>query len=313
MDLGRVRRLGEELSARPLRTSPDELRALAARTSPDGATITVTRRGREDDAPSLGDALARGTRASSVVLAPGLYASLAGTEARVALLGLASSLGERMVLHAHVEAAPTRRTRAARALLDGPRALARDVAGLVGRPSPLPEAGDRLEGGRFVHVFADEEPLLREIDAAGLAAVARAGDRWELAPAAESPSRSDAERLAVAREIARALRLLPRAERARQAASPERAVEEMRALGRASPARDAIGRARLRRAIGWADALPPGGPNCYRRTLLELALDARAAEEPLVFGLDVGGTGHVAFAGREELGFDVLFEIGPGP
>jgi len=34
--------------------------------------------------------------------------------------------------------------------------------------------------------------------------------------------------------------------------------------------------------------LPDGG-NCYRRALLELALDPTAAAEPLVFGLKQGG------------------------
>jgi hypothetical protein len=44
---------------------------------------------------------------------------------------------------------------------------------------------------------------------------------------------------------------------------------------------------------------------------MELALDRGAAEETLVFGLDVGTTGHVAFKDTEERHFDVLFEIGP--
>jgi hypothetical protein len=52
---------------------------------------------------------------------------------------------------------------------------------------------------------------------------------------------------------------------------------------------------------------PPN--NCYRRTLVELALDAGAAHETLVFGLDVGKTGHVAFKDREDVAFDVTFEV----
>jgi hypothetical protein len=57
------------------------------------------------------------------------------------------------------------------------------------------------------------------------------------------------------------------------------------------------------------DVAAPGGPSCFRRVLLETALDAGAARETLIFGLDVGSTGHVAFAGREERSFDVSFEI----
>src|SRR5258706_507164 len=83
--------------------------------------------------------------------------------------------------------------------------------------------------------------------------------------------------------------------RARMEDSPEKAVSAMRAIGRNAAARDEIGRARLKRAIGWIDAVMPRGGNCFRRTLIELALDAGAAEETLAFGLDVGRTGHVAF------------------
>jgi hypothetical protein len=53
------------------------------------------------------------------------------------------------------------------------------------------------------------------------------------------------------------------------------------------------------------------GPNCFRRTLLELSLDAGAARERIVFGLDVGRTGHVTFKGREDRSFDVVYELGP--
>ena len=69
-------------------------------------------------------------------------------------------------------------------------------------------------------------------------------------------------------------------------------------------------RARLRRAIGWVDAAYPGkGANCFRRVLVEVGLDAGAAEETLVFGLDVGRTGHVAFKDTEDRTFDVAFEV----
>jgi len=56
------------------------------------------------------------------------------------------------------------------------------------------------------------------------------------------------------------------------------------------------GRARLRRVIGWVDRFMPGGPNCYRRVLLQIQLDGGAAEQPIHFGLmesGAPGSGHV--------------------
>jgi hypothetical protein len=41
--------------------------------------------------------------------------------------------------------------------------------------------------------------------------------------------------------------------------------------------------------IRLVDRLFPGGANCYRRTLLEIALDAGAAEERLFLGLKEQG------------------------
>ncbi len=120
--------------------------------------------------------------------------------------------------------------------------------------------------------------------------------------------------LAFAVELARVVALAPAAERRRLREPPAAAVGAMRARGATEPEREPAARQRLRRAIGWVDALVPGGPNCYRRTLLELGLDAGAARETIVFGLDVGRTGHVAFKGREDetmQRFDVVYELGP--
>src|SRR5256885_1557911 len=114
-------------------------------------------------------------------------------------------------------------------------------------------------------------------------------------------------------ELARALRLVRRAERERLAGTPARSVAAMRALGTRKAQRNALDRDRLRSAISLVDRFHPRGPNCYRRVLLELALDGGAARETLVFGLDVGKTGHVAFKERaaqhDEKEFDVAFEI----
>jgi hypothetical protein len=201
------------------------------------------------------------------------------------------------------------RTHLARAALDAPRAAARALVGGAGAAA-IPEPGDRFADGGFVHAFFDEEPLYAEIARARLGVESRRGFRFRLTRAAHERGREIADPFAL--ELARASRLVSLAERARTADPPERALARMRELGARAVRRGPVGRARLRRAIGWVDALFRSGPNCYRRTLLELALDRGAAEEIVVFGLDVGRTGHVAFKDREELAFDVLFERGPG-
>ncbi len=103
------------------------------------------------------------------------------------------------------------------------------------------------------------------------------------------------------------LRIVAAVEHARRHGSPQAVVRDAR--NRAGKTRGPIGRARLRRAIGWVDAAMK--ENCYRRVLLELSLDAGAAKERIVFSLDVGKTGHVAFEGREDASFDVAFTMEP--
>jgi hypothetical protein len=305
-----IGRLREEVRARPRDADPSELRDLGIQVEGMRATVLRDARGVRAGMRTLGDALELNMRVPEVFLARGLYASIPGARARTLLLTMAASLATtRVVLSVRVDASSGR---AARLVVDTPRAIADAIARRLGRPSPLPAPGDRFEAGRYAHLFPDEEPILREIASAGLEVAARESGELVLrrvpedATAPVPPPRS-----AFVRDAARALRLVPEAERARHATSPERAVAAMRARGRMCHTRGALARARLRRAIGWVDALHPRGPNCYRRTLLELALDAGAAHETLVFGLDVGRTGHVAFKGREELGFDALFEIPP--
>lgn len=294
--LARVR---EEARARPRET---EIGSLAA--GVEGGTVVV------GEGASTLDELEH-VRVPEVRLAPGLYAGVVGRRARIALLErVRRTATERVVVHVRVDDVGGR---AARVLVDGPRALAERVAHRLGRESPLPAPGDRLEGGRHVHLFTDDEPLLREMAEAGFVPRERDGARFVLVHAEVDSALAEAEGDADAfvLELLRAARTVREAERARRAPSPESAVTSMRMRGKTAVARGPIARARLRRAIGWVDAVQPGGPNCYRRTLLELALDRGAAAETLVFGLDVGRNGHVAFKGREELGFDVLFELDP--
>lgn len=258
----------------------------------EGATAIV---GFEDGEAigSLGTA-----RFARVSIAGDTYRRVPGRDGRIRLLRIASAAArDEVIVHAAIGGAGTH---PGRALVDAPRRAMRNLGLAAAEP------GDRFGDEGFVHAFFDEEPLLREIDAAGLTVRERRGFTFVLERRRGAPS-FDAEPFAV--EVARAMRIARQAERARTEDSPQAAVAAMRERGRGAPARDEIGRARLRRAIGWVDAMMPRGENCYRRTLMELALDAGAAGETLVFGLDVGKTGHVAFKDREDIAFDVLFEI----
>jgi hypothetical protein len=90
-------------------------------------------------------------------------------------------------------------------------------------------------------------------------------------------------------EIVRVFRAARRAEGARKRLGPLAAVQIMRRAGNAAKARGAIERAQLRRVVWWIDRAFPGGPNCYRRALLEIAVDRGAAQERLMLGFRSGG------------------------
>ena len=104
--------------------------------------------------------------------------------------------------------------------------------------------------------------------------------------------------------------LLREVERARTTSSPRDAVASARRRGRSALRRGPPARAVLKRLIVNVDALCPGGPNCYRRALLESALDRGAAEEKIHFALDVGKTGHAWLeSDPERQQFDVVFSV----
>jgi hypothetical protein len=110
--------------------------------------------------------------------------------------------------------------------------------------------------------------------------------------------------------LARVAAALPAIERGRLGEGPEPLVARLRERGRAARRRDEAERAGLRRAIALVDRFMPGGGNCYRRVLLEIALDAGAAAEPLHLGLQKGGgpnTGH-AWLGDHK-GNDVRYDV----
>ncbi|GAB4206603.1 MAG: hypothetical protein OHK0013_23470 [Sandaracinaceae bacterium] len=90
-------------------------------------------------------------------------------------------------------------------------------------------------------------------------------------------------------EILRVCAALPRVELARLTDGPKHTVPALRVRGRRCARRSADERALLRRAIAAVDGRVPGGGNCYRRVLLEIALDAGAAEERVALGVRAEG------------------------
>lgn len=271
----------------------DVARALDALTVTTAGTTAIVSRGGGE--PLFGG---RPPPAAEVVrIEPGVYAHTPTAAARTKLLAAAAAVAPRVEVHVPLVPGGHR----GRLAIDLPRRVLRAAGVRAAEP------GDRL-AGEPVHVFFDDEPLVVEAARGGLRFAGRRG-AWVLLERSSAAQPEPAEPFA--RELLRVLRVMPEAERRRRRDAPERAVSAMRARGRRHYARAPVGRARLRRAIGWVDAVFPGGPNCLRRTLTELALDRGAASETLVFGLDVGKTGHVAFKDAEDRSFDVAFEVPP--
>jgi hypothetical protein len=90
-------------------------------------------------------------------------------------------------------------------------------------------------------------------------------------------------------EVARVVLAVPRVELQRQRGSLHHAVRALRQGAFRRTARSVEGRAHLRRAIAAVDARLPDGPNCVRRSLLEISLDGGAAREKLLAGFMAGG------------------------
>jgi hypothetical protein len=120
-------------------------------------------------------------------------------------------------------------------------------------------------------------------------------------------------------DVVRVLSVGARVEHGRTAVGPAPLLARLRQEGSGHAGRSIVARRRLQRAVRIVDRCFPGGGNCYRRVLLEVALDAGAAGEVVRFGLRAGGgpgTGHAYFAsdetGRDQLAgqaFDVVFDM----
>jgi hypothetical protein len=110
-----------------------------------------------------------------------------------------------------------------------------------------------------------------------------------------------AEQIVLAVELLRVLSVLAVVEKSRTELGIEPAVAVMRERGGRSIHRDPARRVQLQRAIGWVDARMSGGANCYRRVLLELALDSGASSELVRVGVCAKGgrgSGHAWLGAR---------------
>jgi len=90
------------------------------------------------------------------------------------------------------------------------------------------------------------------------------------------------------RDLWEVISIAPRVERDRRRLGPGRLLPQVRRRGLSRRVRTDVERTRLRTVIRQVDRLFPAGPNCYRRALLEIAVDARAAAEPLHMGITLG-------------------------
>lgn len=92
-----------------------------------------------------------------------------------------------------------------------------------------------------------------------------------------------------AADLVKVLGLLPLVEAKRRRTGLHEVVALARKLGASRVERPAEDRARLKRVISAVDARVPGGANCVRRALLEIAIDGGAAREEFFAGFKSGG------------------------
>jgi len=97
-------------------------------------------------------------------------------------------------------------------------------------------------------------------------------------------------------EFLRVVWVLPGLEFRRRVAGPLPSLRMARRMGQNRVRRPDASRRALQRVIRVTDRLLPGQPNCFRRVLIEMALDQGAALETINIGLRSGlaeRSGHV--------------------
>jgi len=117
----------------------------------------------------------------------------------------------------------------------------------------------------------------------------------------------------LASDAVRVAATLREVEKARWTEGPSTLVARLRERGARGSVRSKEARRRLFRVIHHLDRLMKGGPNCYRRSLVRIALDAGSAAEPFVLGLNLperAPNGHAWVDGAEAAArYDVEFRL----
>jgi hypothetical protein len=143
----------------------------------------------------------------------------------------------------------------------------------------------------FHHQFGSEVEIIEELEAGGFAWEARVGS-YVVARRSHARPSAPASRLAWFADVARVVGTLPWVAWKIHRSGPSVIVSDLRREAKGKPRRDAAARARLRRIIQRCDRIVPSARGCYRRALVEMALDAGAAEERLLLGLEGRWKGH---------------------
>jgi hypothetical protein len=116
------------------------------------------------------------------------------------------------------------------------------------------------------------------------------------------------------RDVWLVLKAAPRVEYGRLRRGPAALLSELRQRGARGKQRTERERVWLSRIVRLVDAGFPGGGNCYRRALFEIALDPVSASMPLRLGLKSGGglrSGHAWLAanGETDRRYDAEFSV----
>ena len=115
------------------------------------------------------------------------------------------------------------------------------------------------------------------------------------------------------RDFIEAVIVSHRVDRDRRQGRPQQLVARLRDVGSRRRRRTPAERARLQRIVRLVDRCFLSGPNCYRRALTEIAMDAGAATERLHMGLsardgfDPAGHAWLDSSPDQGVGYDAEF------
>jgi hypothetical protein len=112
-------------------------------------------------------------------------------------------------------------------------------------------------------------------------------------------------------DVRAVLKAAPIVERDRRRLGPAPLLARLRGEAKAFRERTPAERRRLGQIVSFVDFCMPGGGNCYRRALLQIAVDPQAADDVLRFGLRAHGgpqSGHAWLEGQPSGGrYDAEF------